>query len=196
MSGMLQHFSGSPVAIERLGLSLPTQDSSELMLARTTYSLSRERKPTELLGYETCFCFGGLSLVWEDDMQIGVDCNLAVGTQRVFVLGTDEIERMAVQFMLHDEYETHELASVQAAIAKSQEWPPDLVILGEALLQEEGLGMDQFRQQFPTARVLLITDASEAEQDAAVMSDGTVLLHKPLRIENLRAKVISALRET
>ena len=40
-------------------------------------------------------------------MQIGVDCDLAVGNRRIFVLDTDEIGRMAVQFMLHDEYETH-----------------------------------------------------------------------------------------
>ena len=63
-------------------------------------------------------------------MQIGVDCNLAVGNQRIFVLDTDEIGRMALQFMLHDEYETHEIASLQAAVAKAQDWPPDLIILG------------------------------------------------------------------
>ena len=51
-------------------------------------------------------------------MQIGVDCNLAVGNWRIFVLDTDEIGRMAVQFMLHDEYETHEIVTEASLIQR------------------------------------------------------------------------------
>ena len=128
-------------------------------------------------------------------MQIGVDCALAVGTQRIFVLDTDEIGRMAVQFMLHDEYETHDLGSLQAAREKAQDWPPTLLILGEAVLQEEGVTLDEIRQQFPSARLLVITEPASAFADDAVAIAGMVLLCKPLRLEDVRAKVASALQE-
>ena len=44
-------------------------------------------------------------------MQIGVETSKAVDQRRVFVIDDDEITRAALQFMLHDEIETHELAS-------------------------------------------------------------------------------------
>ena len=43
-------------------------------------------------------------------MQIGVETAKAVDQRRVFVVDEDEITRAALQFMLHDEIETHELA--------------------------------------------------------------------------------------
>ena len=43
-------------------------------------------------------------------MQIGVETSKAVDQRRVFVIDEDEITRAALQFMLHDEIETHELA--------------------------------------------------------------------------------------
>src|SRR6516225_3721831 len=51
-------------------------------------------------------------------MQIGVETAKAVDQRRVFVVDDDEITRAALQFMLHDEIETHELASPEAAYDK------------------------------------------------------------------------------
>jgi hypothetical protein len=45
-------------------------------------------------------------------MQIGVESSRAVENQRVFVVSGDEITRAVLQFMLHDEYETHEFADL------------------------------------------------------------------------------------
>ena len=53
-------------------------------------------------------------------MQIGVETSKAVDQRRIFVVDEDEITRAALQFMLHDEIETHELASLDAAIAAAQ----------------------------------------------------------------------------
>ncbi len=44
-------------------------------------------------------------------MQIGVETAKAVDQRRVFVVDEDEITRAALQFMLHDEIETHELTN-------------------------------------------------------------------------------------
>ena len=127
-------------------------------------------------------------------MQIGVDCNLAVGNRRIFVLDTDEIGRMVVQFMLHDEYETHEIASLQAAVAKAQDWPPDLVILGEALLDEGGLTVEMVSEQFPKARLMLVVGEARSALSQPVIRKGLVFLHKPLRLEDVRAKVAAVLQ--
>jgi KaiC/GvpD/RAD55 family RecA-like ATPase len=51
-------------------------------------------------------------------MQIGVEISRAIENKRIFVIDSDEITRAVLQFMLHDENETHELASVEDAIAK------------------------------------------------------------------------------
>ena len=48
-------------------------------------------------------------------MQIGVETSRAVENKRIFVVDDDEIIRAALQFMLHDEYETHEVASLAEA---------------------------------------------------------------------------------
>ena len=64
-------------------------------------------------------------------MQIGVETAKAVDQRRVFVVDEDEITRAALQFMLHDEIETHELATPEEAYAKGVDWlKPDVVLLG------------------------------------------------------------------
>src|ERR1039458_6215718 len=61
----------------------------------------------------------------EGPMQIGVESSRAVENKRIFVVDENEIFRAAVQFMLHDENETHEVASLEAAFAKAQTAKPD-----------------------------------------------------------------------
>ncbi len=43
-------------------------------------------------------------------MQIGVETSRAVENKRVFLVSDDEITRAALQFMLHDEFEAHDLS--------------------------------------------------------------------------------------
>ena len=61
-------------------------------------------------------------------MQIGVETSRAVENKRVFLVSDDEITRAALQFMLHDEFEAHDLADLSAAYAKGAEWKPDLLL--------------------------------------------------------------------
>ncbi len=65
-------------------------------------------------------------------MQIGVESSRAVENKRVFVVNGDEITRAALQFMLHDEYETHEFADLAQAYDKSVQWKPDAILLRSA----------------------------------------------------------------
>ncbi|MBM4201619.1 MAG: response regulator, partial [Gammaproteobacteria bacterium] len=69
-------------------------------------------------------------------MQIGVDTERALDDRRVFVVDNDEIISAALQFMLHDEIETHELPSLDAAYAKAAEWKPSVLLLGVGVVRE------------------------------------------------------------
>src|ERR1019366_7113901 len=92
-------------------------------------------------------------------MQIGVELSRSIENKRVFVIDSDEITRAVLQFMLHDENETHELASVDEAIAKGEGRKVDLVLLGRTIVRDQGAGvLDEIAQRIPGAKVLLVAD--------------------------------------
>ncbi|MDA3878230.1 MAG: hypothetical protein PF483_14245 [Halothiobacillus sp.] len=129
-------------------------------------------------------------------MQIGVDCNLAVGNRRIFVVTSDEIARMAVQFMLHDEYETHEFGSLDASELKARDWPPDLLIVGaEFVSGGDAAELDPVLSRFPQARVLLLTDGAAEGPGEGQGEQGVVArLYTPLRLEAVRSTVANEFR--
>ena len=100
-------------------------------------------------------------------MQIGVEAQRAVENRRIFVIDSDEVRRTALQFMLADENETHEFAAVPAALEKGERWPPDLVLLGAALLAgaRPSAVTAQLRARWPAARVVVVRGAGAAPQD-------------------------------
>jgi DNA-binding NarL/FixJ family response regulator len=126
-------------------------------------------------------------------MQIGVEISRAVENRRVFVIDSDEVTRAALQFMLHDENETHELASLAEAIAKSDGRPVDMVLLGRAILQDQGAAvLEQIAEQFPGAKVLLVAD-SAADMETCLQFGVAGVLAKPLTVESVCQKVDAAL---
>lgn len=124
-------------------------------------------------------------------MQIGVDSARAVDNKRIFVIDNDEITRAVLQFMLHDENETHELADMDAALAKARDWKPDLLMIGTSLLV--GSGADSIRtarERLPHAKILIVADTLQDPLAQAALSCGANgILPKPLRIEAVRRKV-------
>ncbi|MHB0889438.1 response regulator [Acidithiobacillus sp.] len=128
-------------------------------------------------------------------MQIGVDSKLAVENRRIFVLDSDEISRMAVQFMLHDEYETHEFSALAAAVIKARDWPPDLLVIGMSYLQEQGVHLlEQMETEFPAAQLLLLLGEDDSPVALAGKAMGLAQLRKPLRLETVRGTVAMILR--
>lgn len=126
-------------------------------------------------------------------MQIGVELSRAIENKRIFVIDSDEVTRAALQFMLHDENETHELASMAEAIAKCEGRKVDLVLLGRAIFRERGAGVfEEIAQQIPGAKVLLVADSAEDARDCAHPGFAGVLA-KPLTVESVRLKVDTAL---
>lgn len=116
-------------------------------------------------------------------MQIGVDSQRSVDNKRVFVLDGDDIVRTVLQFMLADDFETHELADLESALDKGQEWPPHLVLLGEPYLSQAGV-MDSLRSAWPGLKLLAIQDAAGAAPEG---TDGALV--KPFKLEAVRAAV-------
>jgi DNA-binding response OmpR family regulator len=125
-------------------------------------------------------------------MQIGVETSKAVDQRRVFVIDHDEITRAALQFMLHDEIETHELASLEEAFEKGTTWlKPDVLLLGAAFLKEKGMELvAELKAKFPGVRILIVCDKSDETTAANGIKAGAHgALVKPLTIEAVRKKV-------
>jgi DNA-binding NarL/FixJ family response regulator len=124
-------------------------------------------------------------------MQIGVETAKAVDNKRLFVVADDDITRMALQFMLHDENETHDLPTLEAAFDKSVDWKPDLLLLGIDVVHARGTDtLLLIRSRLPQTKILLVADNRDDPLVAACQSIGVDgLLVKPLTVEDTRRKV-------
>ncbi|GMV56809.1 MAG: hypothetical protein AMXMBFR6_26140 [Betaproteobacteria bacterium] len=127
-------------------------------------------------------------------MQIGVEAQRAVENRRVFVVESDEVCGMALQFMLADDNETHLFADVDAALAKGQDWPPDLVLIASALLDDgppqTAGALARIRSMAGTARVLVICDREDDARAQSALAQGAAgTLLRPPRLETVRRKV-------
>jgi DNA-binding response OmpR family regulator len=128
----------------------------------------------------------------EIEMQIGVETSKAVDQRRVFVIDDDEITRAALQFMLHDEIETHELASPEEAYEKGVGWlKPDVVLLGVSFLKQRGATLvGELTAKFPGVRILIVCAKSdEATALEGLKAGAHGALVKPLTLEAVRKKV-------
>ncbi|MEW6132114.1 MAG: response regulator [Pseudomonadota bacterium] len=124
-------------------------------------------------------------------MQIGVETAKAVDNKRLFVVANDEVTRMALQFMLHDENETHDLPSLEAAFDKAIDWKPDLLLLGSDVVAERGVEVIRLiRSRLPATKVLLVAESREDPLVATCRDTGIDgLLVKPLTVEETRRRV-------
>lgn len=125
-------------------------------------------------------------------MQIGVETAKAVDQRRVFVVDEDEITRAALQFMLHDEIETHELASLAEAYDKGQGWlAPEVILLGVSIVAARGTEVvAEITGRYPSVRILIVTGKEdEATAIAALKAGAHGALVKPLTLEAVRKKV-------
>ena len=124
-------------------------------------------------------------------MQIGVETSRAVENKRIFIVSDDEIARAALQFMLHDEYEAHDLPDLGAAYAKAAEWKPNLLLLGLEIVDACGAGLlQEIGAKMPGARIMLIAEAGQdAHAQTYLKSGAHSVLTKPLTVESVRKKV-------
>lgn len=124
-------------------------------------------------------------------MQIGVESSRAVENKRLFVVDDDEITRAALQFMLHDDNEAHELPDVATALRKSEQMRPDAVLLGIGLVRRDGVAiLALIKSCIPGVKLLLVADS---EIDPLVNecrhSGADAVLVKPITVEATRKQV-------
>jgi DNA-binding response OmpR family regulator len=124
-------------------------------------------------------------------MQIGVETSRSVENKRIFVIDEDEIFRAALQFMLHDENETHEALSLEWAYNKAAEFKPDLILLAEAVLRANGLGLiKEICERISGVKILVVLDAvKDGFGKEALAAGAHGVIAKPLTIELVRQKV-------
>ena len=99
--------------------------------------------------------------------------------------------------MLHDEIETHELATPEEAYEKGVGWlKPHVVLLGVGFLKSRGNDLiKEMKEHFGNeVRILIITDKSdEATAVAGLKAGAHGALVKPLTLESVRKKVDTVL---
>lgn len=127
-------------------------------------------------------------------MQIGVKTSTAVDNKRVFVVDSDEITRAALQFMLHDENETHEFADLDSALRKAETWRPDLLIMNAVLVLASTPDLIiNLKTHIVGLKVLVLIEAGTADTHTLRQAGADGVLHKPLTIEKARMAVDVAL---
>lgn len=131
-------------------------------------------------------------------MQIGVESSRAVDNKRLFVVDDDEITRAALQFMLHDENETHELADVEKALEMSVQLQPDMVLLGIGAVRRDGLSvLALLKSRIPGVKLLLVADSADDPLVAQCTENGVDdVLVKPITVEETRRRVDRLLGRT
>jgi DNA-binding response OmpR family regulator len=123
-------------------------------------------------------------------MQIGVETSKAVENKRVFVVDNDEINRAALQFMLHDENETHEFADLDSALRKAEDWRPDLLILNAALVLTSAPDLiASLKSRIHGLKVLVAIEGGSTDARTLRQAGADGVLHKPLTIEKARMAV-------
>ncbi|MGY3610617.1 MULTISPECIES: response regulator [unclassified Bradyrhizobium] len=125
-------------------------------------------------------------------MQQDVETSKAEGQRRIFVVDDDEITRVTLQLMLHDEIETHELATPEEAFVRGVDWlKPDVVLLGASFLGQKGPALiGQLAAHFPEVRILIVCDKSDEPTAVEGIKAGAHgVLVKPLTLEAVRKKV-------
>lgn len=129
-------------------------------------------------------------------MQIGVETAKAVDQRRIFVIDDDDITRTALQFMLADEIETHELSTPEEAYEKGVDWlKPDLIMLGVTFLKEKGSSLiTDLKARFEGVQIIIVCEkADEAIAVEGLKAGANGALVKPLTIDTVRSKVDTVL---
>ena len=124
-------------------------------------------------------------------MQIGVETSRAVDNKRLFVVDDDEITRAALQFMLHDDNEAHEIPDIADALRKSEHMKPDVILLGAGLVRQDGIEvLNLLKTRIPGVKLLLVVDSNSDAWVKECWDNGAdAVLVKPITVEATRKQV-------
>ena len=124
-------------------------------------------------------------------MRISFEPSHPIDTDRIFVVERDEVIRSALQFILDDQGETHGFTDLDQAFAKAEELPPDIVLLGIGLVQDNGeRAVTEITRRLPGAKILIV--ANSANDPLAILSlkwGAHDVLGKPIGFDSVHSKV-------
>lgn len=123
-------------------------------------------------------------------MQIGVDTQRAVETKRAYIIDSDDIGATALQFMLADELEVHQLSDSGEAIARAAAGAVDVILLGAAAIEAEGEpGVRALLAAFPGVPVIAYGPADDEGVALALTLGARSSIVRPFKVEAVRQKV-------
>ena len=123
-------------------------------------------------------------------MQIGVDTQRAVETKRAFIIDSDDISSMALQFMLADELEVNVLASSAEAIARAQGRVLTVILLGASVIEAEGAAVvSSLLAALPGVPIIVFGLDGDAGVAQALKLGARSAIVRPFKVEAVRQKV-------
>ena len=123
-------------------------------------------------------------------MQIGVDTQRAVETKRAFIIDSDDISSMALQFMLADELEVNVVTSSAEAIARAGDSTLDVVLLGASVIEAEGVQVvGTLLAALPGVPLIVCGPAGDAGVAQALAAGARSAIVRPFKVEAVRQRV-------
>jgi len=123
-------------------------------------------------------------------MQIGVDTQRAVETKRAFIVDSDDISSMALQFMLADELEVNVLASSAEAVARAQGPALDVILLGASVIESESAAVvGALIAAFPGVPIIVCGPAGHEGIAQALTLGARSTIQRPFKVEAVRQRV-------
>ncbi|MEN9353792.1 MAG: hypothetical protein RL318_1117 [Fibrobacterota bacterium] len=124
-------------------------------------------------------------------MNFGIDTSKTLANRRILIVMEDEVLRAALQFMLHDESEAHEIRSPEEAYHKKFLGPVDLVLLDLGLVWGRGIDLiPQMRERLNPAKLVLVAESDDDPDAYACLPAGADgILGKPLTVAGVRKTV-------
>jgi DNA-binding response OmpR family regulator len=123
-------------------------------------------------------------------MQIGVDTQRAVETKRAFIIDSDDISAMALQFMLADELEVNVVTTSAEAIARAQGIALDVILLGASVIGAEGAqAVSTLHVALPGVPVIVCGPAGDVGVARALALGARSAIVRPFKVEAVRQRV-------
>ncbi len=123
-------------------------------------------------------------------MQIGVDTQRAVETKRAFIVDSDDISALALQFMLADELEVHVIGGSHEAITRARASAVDVILLGASVIEAEGAqGVSALLAALPGVPVIACGPACDTGVAQALALGARSAITRPFKVEAVRQRV-------
>lgn len=124
-------------------------------------------------------------------MQIGVDTQRAVETKRAFIIDSDDISSMALQFMLADELEVNVFAGSAEAITRAQASAVlNVILLGASVIEAEGAAVvSTLLAALPGVPIVVFGLDGDAGVAQALKLGARTSITRPFKLEVVRQKV-------